>query len=145
MRTTFFTPFAFSAYALVGGAVLCQDVSQVEIVPRLRHAIRSPVASVRLNVNMVMIPANVTDQRDRPILDLTKEDFHVFEDAVEQRIESFSIEDAPVSLGIVFDTSGSMRNKINNSVKAIEQCTKTSAPGDEFFLVRFADEPELLV
>jgi VWFA-related protein len=94
---------------------------------------------------MVMIPANVTDRDDRPILDLHREDFHLFEDTVEQKIESFSIDQAPVSLGIVFDASGSMKNKIDKSFSAVEQFLKTSLPGDEFFLVQFSDVPKLRI
>jgi VWFA-related protein len=90
-----------------------------------------------------MIPTSVTGPDDRPILNLQKEDFHLFEDAKEQKIESFCIDQAPVSLGIVFDASGSMRNKIDISFSAVDQFLKSSLPGDEFFLLQFSDVPEL--
>jgi len=126
-----------------GAGALCQDPTQVNIVPRFRPTPVRREPSIRLDVKMVMIPANVTDRDDRPIMDLHRENFHVFEDAVEQKIESFSIDQAPVSLGIVFDASGSMRNKIDKSFSAVEQFLKTSLPGDEFFLVQFSDVPKL--
>jgi Ca-activated chloride channel family protein len=129
--------------AMSGTRALCQDAQPVTIVPRFRPAPERRAPSIRLDVKMVMIPTNVTDRDDRPILDLHRENFHVFEDSVEQKIESFSIDQAPVSLGIVFDASGSMRNKIDKSFSAVEQFLKTSLPGDEFFLVQFSDEPKL--
>jgi VWFA-related protein len=128
-----------------GAGAWCQEPSPANIVPRIRPTTERRESSIRLDVKMVMIPANVTDRDDRPILDLHRENFHVFEDAIEQKIESFSIDQAPVSLGIVFDASGSMRNKIDESFSAVEQFLKTSLPGDEFFLVQFSDVPKLRV
>ncbi len=130
---------------LLGALALCQDAPSVTIVPRFRPTPSRREPSIRLDVKMVMIPANVTDRDERPIMNLRRENFHLFEDAVEQKIESFSIDQAPVSLGIVFDASGSMRNKIDKSFSAVEQFLKTSLPGDEFFLVEFSDVPKLRV
>ena len=129
----------------IGLSALCQDAPQVNIAPRFRPSAEGRVPSIRLDIKMVMIPTNVTDQHDQPILKLHKEDFRLFEDSTEQKIESFSIDEAPVSLGIVFDASGSMRNKIDKSFKAVEQFLKTSLPGDEFFLVQFADVASVLI
>lgn len=128
-----------------GGSVLAQDAPQVNLIPRMRRVPEQHPASIRTDVKMVMIPANVTDRYDRPILDLRKEDFHLFEGENEQRIESFSLDQAPVSVGIVFDCSGSMKNKIDKSFAAVRQFLKTSMPGDEFFLVEFSDVPKVLV
>jgi VWFA-related protein len=130
---------------LLGAPTFGQDAPQVNIVPRFRPSPERRTPSIRSDVNMVMIPANVTDRDDRPILHLHKEDFRLFEGSTEQKIESFSIDQAPVSLGIVFDASGSMRNKIDSSFSAVEQFLKTSLPGDEFFLVQFSDVPKLLI
>jgi Ca-activated chloride channel family protein len=129
----------------IGMSAFCQDAPQVNIAPRFRPSAEGRVPSIRLDIKMVMIPTNVTDQHDQPILKLHKEDFRLFEDSTEQKIESFSIDEAPVSLGIVFDASGSMRNKIDKSFKAVEQFLKTSLPGDEFFLVQFADVASVLI
>ncbi len=129
----------------LGMSAFCQDAPQVNIAPRLRPSAERRVPSIRLDIKMVMIPTNVTDQHDQPILNLHKEDFRLFEDSTEQKIESFAIDQDPVSLGIVFDASGSMRNKIDKSFKAVEQFLKTSLPGDEFFLVQFADVARVLI
>jgi Ca-activated chloride channel family protein len=129
----------------LGLSAFCQDAPQVNIAPRFRPSAEGRVPSIRLDIKMVMIPTNVTDQHDQPILNLHKEDFRLFEDSSEQKIESFSIDEAPLSLGIVFDASGSMRNRIDKSFKAVEQFLKTSLPGDEFFLVQFSDVASVLV
>jgi Ca-activated chloride channel homolog len=104
-----------------------------------------PPASIRMDVQTVLIPVTVLDAHDRPVLGLRAGDFRLFEDNVEQRIASFSREDAPVSLGIVFDTSGSMDNKTDKALAAVGRFLNTAIRGDEYFLIRFADSPRLLV
>jgi Ca-activated chloride channel homolog len=138
--------YATSLFALTLLAVraLCQDAPDVNLVPRFRPAPERE-ASLHSDVKMVMIPTNVLGPDDRPVLDLQKEDFQLFEGAVEQKIASFSVDQAPVSLGIIFDSSGSMKNKIGKSREAVQQFLKSSLPGDEFFLVQFADLPKLRV
>ena len=139
--------FLLALFATLFAAwAVCQEARPANIVPRARpNPERSDTHAIRTDVKMVLVPASVTDNGDRPIMDLQKEDFHLFEDAVEQKIESFSMDQAPVSLGIVFDSSGSMKNKIDKSFKAVDQFLKTSLPGDEFFLVQFSDTPVLRV
>lgn len=94
---------------------------------------------------MVLVPAQVTNDLGTPVTNLRKEDFRVFEDGVEQPIADFSQEDAPVSVGLLFDISGSMRNKIKKATEAAEAFFKTSNPQDEFFLIEFSDRPKLKV
>lgn len=93
----------------------------------------------------MLVPAQVTNSLGTPITTLGKEDFHVFEDGVEQRITNFSREDAPASVGLLFDISGSMRNKIKKATEAAQALFKTSNPQDEFFLIEFSDRPKLKV
>jgi VWFA-related protein len=81
---------------------------------------------------------------DKPVDDLGPNAFRVFEDDVEQRIVSLSKEEGPVSVGFIFDTSSSMKNRMDRSIAAIEQFLQTNMPGDEYFLVRFADKPSLV-
>jgi VWFA-related protein len=92
-----------------------------------------------------LVPAQVTNVFGTPITDLHKGDFRVFEDGVEQPITKFSREDAPLSIGLVFDISGSMRNKIKKATEAAAAFFKTSNQQDEFFLVEFSDRPKLTV
>ena len=93
----------------------------------------------------MLVPAQVTNVLGAPVTDLRKEDFKVFEDGVEQPITNFSREDAPLSIGLLFDISGSMRNKIRKATEAAAAFFKTSNPQDEFFLIEFSDRPKLKV
>lgn len=101
----------------------------------------------RFNVDstLVLIPATVTDPSNRFVLGLRKQDFHVFEDGVEQSISNFSGEDAPLSIGILFDSSGSMDDKLRTSRKAAIQFLQTMNPQDEAFLIEFGDKAEVSV
>lgn len=63
--------------------------------------------TIKVGLDLVLVPVTVTDSQNRPVAGLRPENFHVWEDKVEQKIEYVSSEDTPVSLGIVFDTSGS--------------------------------------
>jgi Ca-activated chloride channel family protein len=100
----------------------------------------------RFNVDttLVLIPANVTDPLNRFVLGLQKQDFHLFEDGDEQTISHFSGEDTPLSVGLVFDISGSMDIKLETSRQAAVQFVKTMNPQDEAFLVEFSDRADLV-
>ncbi len=76
---------------------------------------------------------------------LERENFRLFEDKSEQKVTHFASEDAPLSVGLVFDTSGSMGSKLDKSRQAVGQFFKTANPEDEFFLIQFNDRPELVV
>lgn len=102
-------------------------------------------ANIRVDTTLVLIPVTVTDPMGRFVTGLDKENFKVYEDKVEQEIADFSSEDAPLSVGIVFDTSGSMGAKLMKSREAVTQFMKTANPQDEFFLVQFNDRPELMI
>jgi Ca-activated chloride channel family protein len=103
--------------------------------------------SARFNAEttLVLIPATVTDPLNRFVLGLQKQDFHLFEDGIEQTIAHFSGEDAPLSLGLVFDTSGSMGDKLRTSRKAALRFLTTMNAQDEVFLIQFSDRAELAV
>jgi VWFA-related protein len=129
-----------------------QDNSQeprVTIRPRPKppsaEAAAQRSASIRIQTELVLIPVTVTDPLNRFVTGLDKEYFRVFEDKVEQNVAHFASEDAPMSVGIVFDTSGSMGSKLQKSRQAVAQFAKLANPEDEFFLVQFSDRPELTV
>jgi VWFA-related protein len=94
---------------------------------------------------LVLIPASVTDPLNRFVLGLHKQDFHIFEDGVEQTIAHFSGEDAPLSLGLVFDSSGSMDDKLRISRLAAQQFLKTMNAQDEAFLIDFSSSAKVEV
>jgi len=101
--------------------------------------------NLRVDTTLVLIPVAVTDSLNRFVLGLQKEDFHLLEDAVEQNVAHFSGEDAPLSVGLVFDESGSMNYKLRTSQAAVTQFLKTMNAGDEAFLVEFGDKARLSV
>lgn len=103
-----------------------------------------PGSVIRMNVDMVLIPITVTDPMNRLVTGLEKEDFAIFENNGQQRIKSFAAEDAPVSIGIIFDLSGSMNSKLVRARESILQFAKTANPEDEFFVIGFNDRPELI-
>ncbi|MDE3188623.1 MAG: VWA domain-containing protein [Acidobacteriota bacterium] len=103
-----------------------------------------PGSLIRMNVDMVLIPVTVTDPMNRLVTGLEEEDFQIFENNSKQKIRSFASEDAPVSIGIIFDLSGSMTSKLLRAKASIVQFIKTANPEDEFFVIGFNDRPELI-
>lgn len=112
---------------------------------RPEDAENSRQANIRVDTNLVLIPVSVTDSLNRFVTGLEKNNFKIFEDKVEQTIAQFASEDAPLSVGLVFDTSNSMGAKLQKSRQAAAQFFKTANPEDEFFLVQFNDRPEMVV
>ena len=100
---------------------------------------------LHMDVNLVLVPLTVTDQQDRLVTGLEKENFAVFDNNVPQTIKSFATEDAPLSIGIVFDLSGSMQSKFLRARKALSEFLRTCNPQDEFFVIGFNDRPAVLV
>ena len=113
--------------------------------PNAEPTVESRPANIRVNKTLVLINVTVTDPLNRFVTGLEKEHFRLYEDKVEQEIATFSSEDAPISIGLVFDTSGSMGTKLQKSRQAAAEFFKTANPADEFFLVQFNDRPELAV
>jgi Ca-activated chloride channel family protein len=106
---------------------------------------RGPQPSFRADSNLVVIPVSVTDTLNRFVLGLRKEDFRLVDDGAEQPIAHFSGEDIPLSIGLAFDTSGSMDSKLTTSRAAATLLLKTLNPDDEAFLVEFNEKVELSV
>ncbi len=104
--------------------------------------------NIRVDVNLTLIPLTVTDPMNRLVTGLERTNFFIYEKGIGpeqlQTIKTFSTEDAPVSLGIILDLSGSMTNKFNRSRQSIKAFLKTANPQDEFFVVGFNDRPELI-
>ncbi len=104
-----------------------------------------PVPDLRVDVPLALIPVHVTTGLGSSVTNLKKENFRVLEDGVEQTITHFSSEDAPVSIGLLFDASGSMRNKIRKSAEAAAAFFRIANAEDEFFLIEFNERPHLTV
>ncbi len=100
--------------------------------------------SVHIDVDLALVNVTVTDPYNRLVTGLEPDNFRVFENNVEQEIQYFSSEDVPISIGVIFDLSGSMANKVGKAKEAALQFFKTANPQDEFFLVSFNDRAQVL-
>jgi Ca-activated chloride channel family protein len=128
--------------------VLLALQAQVEIPQRPKRAPKQPPrpgSTLRVDTNLVLVPVSVNDPLSRPVSGLEKENFRLLEDKVEQTITHFAMDDEPIAAGLVFDTSGSMGNKLSRSRMAAAEFFKIANPEDEFFLVEFDDSPRLVV
>jgi VWFA-related protein len=99
--------------------------------------------AIRTNVDLVVLHATVRDHKGTPVPGLAKENFQVFEDKIPQQIESFSHEDLPVTIGLVIDSSGSMRPKRDNVTAAAMAFVRSSNPADQIFVVNFNEHVSL--
>jgi len=132
-----FIGLAFQSQATDG------PISIVPVARRAPAADLAPVTDIRVDSSLVLIPAHVTTAIGAPVTNLTRDDFRLFEDNVEQRITQFVMDDAPASIGLLFDTSGSMQNKMRKASEAAAAFFRTANTDDEFFLVEFGDRPKL--
>ena len=100
--------------------------------------------TITKSVDLVLVNVTVTDDWNRIVTGLEKDNFTIVEGNEVQEVRHFSSEDAPISLGVIFDMSGSMTEKIAKAREAVVEFFKTANPQDEFFLIAFSDRPELL-
>ena len=131
-------------------SIAISGLAQTGIKPRSKQntSIDSnalPESQIRIETSLVLLPVHAISAAGTNLTDLDEANFRVFEDGVEQKITAFSKEDAPLSVGLVFDSSGSMSNKIHKSADAAAAFFKTANAGDEFFLVEFGERPKLVM
>jgi Ca-activated chloride channel family protein len=110
--------------------------------PEIDPAFKTHTKPMKVDVDMVLVPVTITDPLNRLVTGLDRENFNLFEGKDQQEIKTFSSEDAPVSIGVIFDMSGSMGSKIERAREAVIEFFKTANPQDEFFMITFADKPE---
>jgi len=103
-----------------------------------------PQQTIQLGTDIVNVMISVTDPYGRFVTGLGKDHFDVFDDKVKQQIAHFTDEDAPVSLGIVYDVSGSMKERVNRSIRALRRFVDSSHVDDDFFLIGFNDRAKLV-
>lgn len=94
---------------------------------------------ITTQVNLTVLRATVLDKKGRMVNDLTKNDFQVYEDGTPQKLSVFSHADIPVTMGIVIDDSGSMKEKRPSVNAAALAFVETSNPSDQTFIVNFND------
>jgi len=98
---------------------------------------------LRINADLVQLHVRVIDRNNRPINNVAKDQFHVFEDGAPQPIESFTREDVPISYGLAVDTSGSLRSQLQSVIDAGKTIINSNKSGDETFLVRFISSDKI--
>ena len=108
-------------------------------------SLRTHTKPLKKEVDLVLVPVTITDPMNRLVTGLEKDNFLLTDNGQPQQIRHFSSEDAPISLGVIFDVSGSMNDKIDKSRQAVVEFFRTANPQDEFFLITFSDKPEVLV
>ncbi|HEV8524150.1 MAG TPA: VWA domain-containing protein [Terriglobales bacterium] len=126
----------------------------VHVLPRVKTpekasqpsdpALRTHTKPIQVEVDLVLVPVTITDPLNRLVTGLEKDNFEIYEEKVQQQIRHFSSEDVPITLGVIFDISGSMGNKIEKAREAVVEFFKTANPADEFFMITFSDRPGLL-
>jgi Ca-activated chloride channel homolog len=153
-----YPPVAFLLVVLVITSMSFAQLStdEVHVVPRsasetpqkpansIDPELETHTAPIKKDVDLVLVPVTITDQMDRLITGLDKDNFQLFEGKQLQEIRHFSTEDAPISLGIIFDMSGSMVSKIERAREAVAEFCKSANPQDEFFMITFSDAPHLV-
>ena len=112
--------------------------------PKLLASLNTRIRPLKVDVDLVLVPVTITDPMNRLVTGLDKENFQLFEGSAKEDIKTFSSEDAPVSLGVIFDSSGSMSTKMDRAKDAVMEFFKTANPQDEFFMITFSDEPEVI-
>ena len=130
-------------------------LDQVHILPRvaptpaamesqiLPTTLTGHTSLIRRNVDLVLVPVIITDRMGRLVTGLQKHNFQLSEEKKAQEIRNFSNEDAPISIGIILDTSGSMDTKMERAREAVAEFCQTANPQDEFFLITFSDTPNM--
>src|SRR5256885_7258500 len=136
------------AFLVSIGAAQTDDV---HIVPRPKPDAPADASDLsvrtkplRVDVNLVLVPVTVTDVKNKPVTDLAKENFRLFEGEEEQKIQDFFAQDARISVGLLVDLSSSMGNKIDAVHQAVDEFFKYANPDDDYFVITFADRPKLL-
>jgi Ca-activated chloride channel family protein len=143
------TCLAPSAFPFQGPSSSAGPTIEPRVRPEQRPAnilpANLPPANLRVDASLVLVPAHVTDAMGAPVTNLAKENFRILEDGVEQPLTYFAREETPVSVGFLFDSSASMRNKMRQSSEAASAFFKTANKDDEFFLVEFNERAKLSV
>jgi Ca-activated chloride channel homolog len=145
----FFVPFIILLFfGILAWKLPAFAVAQSAVPDDVKHdtagQLIKPGQSVHVDVDLALVNVTVTDPQDRFVTGLESDNFRIFENSVEQEIQYFSSEDVPISVGVIFDLSGSMANKVGKAREAALQFFKTANPQDEFSLVSFNDRAELM-
>jgi Ca-activated chloride channel homolog len=139
---------------MLAGQCAAQSTDDVHVIPQSKIDVQQPPAPpdgievrlkpVHVDVSLVVVPVMVTDAKGSPVIGLEKNDFKLFEGEREQRVQYFYSEDAPISVGLIVDMSGSMGKKVARVREAVEEFFKLADPADDYFVITFSSRPKLL-
>jgi Ca-activated chloride channel homolog len=133
----------FVVCALIAGMAFSQSQGPVQPPKQPANPQIKPAEGIKVDVDLALVNVTVTDPLNRLVTGLDKDNFRIYEDGVEQEVVTMSSEDVPVSIGLVFDMSGSMSDKVDKARQAALEFMRTANPLDQFFLVSFNDRAEL--
>src|SRR5215472_7828115 len=129
---------AIALFSVSLGSWAQVDVDDVHVTPRVEPpkntaesndpSLKTHTKPVKVDVSLVLVPVTITDPMNRLVTGLDKENFEVFENKEQQEVRTFSSEDAPVSIGVIFDMSGSMSSKIERAKEAVVEFFRTANP-----------------
>jgi VWFA-related protein len=132
------------AFSVPSFRLLCVAGLLVGAIAQERGS-RDHAPNIRVRSDLVLVNAVVTDAHGVPVTDLDASRFRLFEEGIEQFISYCASEDSPISIGLVLDTSGSMKDKLSALKRAAIQFVREANPSDEYFLLEVRDRPEVLV
>ncbi|HZQ69603.1 MAG TPA: VWA domain-containing protein [Terriglobales bacterium] len=139
----------FLATIMPGSARAQNSLDEAHVYPRVEQVRPSDsvienikTKPMRVYVDLVLVPVTILDTMNRIVKGLSRDNFQVFDGKRSEQIQYFSSEDAPASVGIILDNSGSMKTKIERAREAVKEFLRTANPQDEFFLISFADRPQ---
>jgi Ca-activated chloride channel homolog len=107
--------------------------------------VQSRENTLRLRTDIVTVSVSVTDKQNNFVPDLSPQDFEVYEDGIKQDVTFFSDKDIPLNIGILLDTSGSLKQYFNQSLKAVGEFVRTSHRDDDFFFMTFSKKIKVQV
>ena len=146
LSLSFVAGFLPQVFAQASDAVHITPIEKIQ-----KHApsdseltIASRSKSMRVDVDIVLVPVTVVDPANHPVTNLEKQNFTLYEGDEQQTLRYFSTEDAPISVGILLDLSSSMKDKIDTARQALHQFFENSNPEDDYFVIGFSDRPALL-
>src|SRR5215471_9898970 len=105
---------------------------------------RNQTRPMLVNVDIVLVPVTVVETTNRPVTNLVKQNFELYEDGEQQTLRYFSTEDSPISVGVLLDLSYSMKDKIDTARQALHEFFENSNTQDDYFVIGFSDHPALL-
>jgi Ca-activated chloride channel family protein len=134
------------AITLLGCTMALAQSDDVHITPRVDPTpeFHARSSRFRVDVDLVLVPTTVTDTANHPVLGLQQRNFTLLEDGQQQPIRYFHTEDAPISVGILLDTSGSMKSKYDLAREAVSDFFSNANRDDDYFVITFSEKPEVL-